>query len=235
MLCSGMRLGEIVSDLRRGATLFLHCAIFNATFALVLVVAAKPELANCSHAGLPFVRRIDAIPLSNFGRPGLSHATIAGHVHHGTQEVEVWMQTFAPGSGTPIHRHGCEELFVVLNGTGKLLFAPDVPDLDAQGTMQAPEREKEQSIPGFPVSRPIGANMTFMVPSNQVHQILNSSPECGSESCNLLQLLVIISEPPIHVYAYNSWDLPHRQAVLKFPYPWDQVCPDAIPQYSVLR
>ncbi|CAI7779493.1 unnamed protein product, partial [Closterium sp. NIES-54] len=178
---------------------FLQCAVISAAYALVIVGSAKPELANCSHAGLPFVRSIDSIPLSNFGRPGLSHATIAGHVHHGTQEAEVWMQTFAPGSGTPIHRHGCEELFVVLNGTGKLLFAPNVPDLDAQDTMQAPEIKKEQSIPGLPVSRPISSNMTFIVPSNQVHQILNSAPECGSESCNLLQLLVIISEPPIHV------------------------------------
>ncbi|GJP29350.1 hypothetical protein CLOM_g16473 [Closterium sp. NIES-68] len=87
-------------------------------------------------------------------------------------------------------------------------------------------------VPGPPVPTPISTNMTFIVPPNQVHQILNDAPECGSEFCNLLQLLVIISEPPIHVYAYNSWDAPHRQAVLKFPYPWDQVCPDAISQQS---
>ncbi|KAI7729261.1 hypothetical protein M8C21_002200, partial [Ambrosia artemisiifolia] len=37
--------------------------------------------------------------------------------------VEVWIQTFAPGTRTPIHRHSCEEVFVVLKGSGTLYIA----------------------------------------------------------------------------------------------------------------
>lgn len=40
----------------------------------------------------------------DYGRPGLSHITIAGARHHGMREVEVWLQTFSPGCGTPVHR-----------------------------------------------------------------------------------------------------------------------------------
>ena len=35
-------------------------------------------------------------------------------------QVEVWQQAFAPQAGTPIHRHDCEEVFVVLAGSGTL-------------------------------------------------------------------------------------------------------------------
>ena len=28
------------------------------------------------------------------------------------------METMVPGKGTPIHRHDCEEVWVVLSGTG---------------------------------------------------------------------------------------------------------------------
>lgn len=54
----------------------------------------------------------------DFGRGGLSHVTLHGAVSHGAKEIEVWQQAFAPGAGTPIHRHDCEEVFVVLSGNG---------------------------------------------------------------------------------------------------------------------
>ncbi|KAI4345886.1 hypothetical protein L6164_012973 [Bauhinia variegata] len=54
-------------------------------------------------SGLPIVRNISELPQDNYGRPGLSHITVAGSVLHGMKDVEVWLQTFSPGSHTPIH------------------------------------------------------------------------------------------------------------------------------------
>ncbi|PPE01310.1 hypothetical protein GOBAR_AA35989 [Gossypium barbadense] len=78
------------------------------------------EASHCSIKGLPLVRNIADLPQDNYGRGGLSHITVAGSLLHGLKEVEVWLQTFAPGSRTPIHRHSCEEVFVVLKGSGTL-------------------------------------------------------------------------------------------------------------------
>ncbi|KAL0916402.1 hypothetical protein M5K25_013910 [Dendrobium thyrsiflorum] len=37
-----------------------------------------------------------------------------------------------------------------------------------------------------------------------------------------LQMLVVISRPPVKVFIYNDWSMPHTAARLKFPYYWDQ-------------
>jgi hypothetical protein len=50
--------------------------------------------------------------------PGLAHLTLAGAVPHGLRRAELLMQTLAPGVATPIHRHDCEEIFLVLRGEG---------------------------------------------------------------------------------------------------------------------
>jgi hypothetical protein len=39
------------------------------------------------HAELPVVRNISEIHEDNYGRPGLSHITLAGSVMHGMKEV----------------------------------------------------------------------------------------------------------------------------------------------------
>ena len=39
------------------------------------------------NAGVPLVRNIGELPQDNYGRPGLSHITIAGSVLHGMKEV----------------------------------------------------------------------------------------------------------------------------------------------------
>jgi quercetin dioxygenase-like cupin family protein len=49
--------------------------------------------------------------------PGLQHRTVAGHAQ-GMKKMEVWMQTIAPGAATPVHKHDCEEVVVVLSGAG---------------------------------------------------------------------------------------------------------------------
>jgi hypothetical protein len=40
-----------------------------------------------NYAGLPLVRNISEIPQDNYGRPGLSHITVAGSILHGIKEV----------------------------------------------------------------------------------------------------------------------------------------------------
>ncbi|EFJ07425.1 hypothetical protein SELMODRAFT_133599, partial [Selaginella moellendorffii] len=151
----------------------------------------------CFVSGILVVRNLSDIPQDSYGRPGLSHMTVAGAVHHGMKELEVWLQTFAPGSGTPIHRHDCEEIFLVLKGKGTLFLAE--PGLE---------------YPGEVVQFHISGNSTMTIPVNSVHQIINTSNED-------LQFYVIISRPPIRVFVYRSFLVPHTEAVTHFPYPWD--------------
>ncbi|CAA7047082.1 unnamed protein product [Microthlaspi erraticum] len=168
---------------------------------LVLLSCFQATLgAPCPINGLPIVRNISDLPQDNYGRPGLSHITVAGALLHGMKEVEIWLQTFAPGSETPIHRHSCEEIFVVLKGSGTLYLA-----------------ETHESFPGKPIEFPVFANSTLTIPINDAHQVKNT----GHED---LQVLVIISRPPIKVFTYDDWFMPHTAARLKFPYYWDEQC-----------
>lgn len=131
----------------------------------------------------------------DYGRPGLSHVTVHGAVHHRAKEaVEVWQQAFAPGKGTPIHRHDCEEVFVVLAGNGTMYARRGLQKMD------------------------FGANSTIYIPPNDVHQIVNTGTE-------LLQMIVTITRPPITVFIYDSWATPDGLARLVAPYFWDKTCP----------
>ncbi len=49
--------------------------------------------------------------------PGIEHRTLAGP-RDGLTGLEVWHQRIAPGGETPWHRHDCEEVVVVLQGSG---------------------------------------------------------------------------------------------------------------------
>ncbi|KAF5782613.1 putative auxin-binding protein [Helianthus annuus] len=156
--------------------------------------------SHSSASGLPLVRDISTLPQDNFGRPGLSHLTVAGSLMHGLKEVEVWLQTFAPGTHTPIHRHSCEEVFVVLKGSGTLYLAPS----------------SHSKYPGKPQEFSIFSNSTFHIPVNDVHQLWNTNEEED------LQVLVVISRPPVKIFIYDEWLVPHTAAKLKFPYYWDE-------------
>ncbi|KAJ7552003.1 hypothetical protein O6H91_06G037800 [Diphasiastrum complanatum] len=126
--------------------------------------------------------------------------TIAGAMDDGLKEVEVWLQTFAPGIGTPIHRHTCEEIFLSFRGIGTLYLASE---------------SSEGKVPGNPNKFPIFRNSTFTIPVNAVHQLRN---DYFQED---LQVLVIISRPPIKVFVYEDWSTPHSDAKLQYPYYWD--------------
>ncbi|EXB39313.1 Auxin-binding protein T85 [Morus notabilis] len=170
------------------------------------------EASQCSINGLPLVRNISEIPQDNYGRGGLSHSTVAGSVLHGMKEVEVWLQTYAPGSRTPIHRHSCEEVFVVLKGSGTLYLAPS----------------SHMKYPGNPQEFSIFPNSTFNVPVNDAHQIANTDERED------LQVLVMISRPPVKVFIYADWFMPHTASKLKFPYYWDEQCLQPPPQKDEL-
>ena len=80
--------------------------------------------------------------------PGLRHQTIAGQ-KQGLKSMEVWLQTFAPGSGTPVHCHACEEVILVLSGSG-------ICTVGAKTV-------------------PFGPNSTLVLEPDVVHQIVNTS------------------------------------------------------------
>ncbi|XP_011082536.1 auxin-binding protein T92 [Sesamum indicum] len=174
---------------------------------IAFLVSSTAEASYCAANGVPIVRNISEISQDNYGRLGLSHMTIAGSVMHGFKEVEVWLQTFAPGVRTPIHRHSCEEIFVVLKGSGTLYLASN----------------SHKNYPGSPQEFPIFTNSTFYVPVNDAHQVWNTNEQED------LQFLVIISRPPVKVFIYDDWYMPHTAAKLKFPYYWDERCYETSP------
>ncbi len=85
-----------------------------------------------------------------FNLPGLEHQTLAGP-EHGMKTMEMWMQTIAPGGATPVHRHACEEVIVILRGSGRV-------------TIEGQDTE-------------FGPNTTLIVPSDVVHQLANTGNE----------------------------------------------------------
>ncbi len=82
--------------------------------------------------------------------PGLEHQTLAG-ADDGLKSFEVWRQTIAPLATTPVHRHDCEEVIVILGGSGVCKFE---------------DREL-----------PFKADQTLVIPANVVHQICNDGTE----------------------------------------------------------
>ncbi|GAB4829762.1 actin binding protein [Ancistrocladus abbreviatus] len=169
-----------------------------------LFFSATTEASKCPVNGLPLIRNISELPQDNYGRAGLSHIVVAGSLLHGMKEIEVWLQTFSPGSRTPIHRHSCEEVFIVLKGSGTLYLASN----------------SHGKYPGSPQAFPIFANSTFTIPVNDAHQVWNTNDQED------LQVLVTISRPPVKVFIYEDWSMPHTAATLKFPYYWDEPCFD---------
>jgi mannose-6-phosphate isomerase-like protein (cupin superfamily) len=79
--------------------------------------------------------------------PGLEHHTVAGP-EQGTSSMEVWRQVIAPGVATPVHQHPCEEVIVILAGTGEVVI---------DGITEA-----------------LNPDTTLIVPPNVVHQITNT-------------------------------------------------------------
>ncbi len=91
---------------------------------------------------------IDNTQLDVHQLPGLRHRTIGGH-KQGVTSMEVWSQTIAPHSATPVHRHACEEVILILSGRGTCTIDSEV--------------------------HAFGPDSTLIIPSDVVHQIVNTS------------------------------------------------------------
>jgi quercetin dioxygenase-like cupin family protein len=96
---------------------------------------------------VPIIRNED---LPTFELPGLVHRTIAGHTQ-GVSSMEVWHQVMAPGAETPVHRHACEEVILILAGSGRVIVEGEVSEFQA--------------------------NSTLIVPPDVVHQLVNTGSE----------------------------------------------------------
>jgi quercetin dioxygenase-like cupin family protein len=94
---------------------------------------------------MPIIKLDD---VEQFALPGLTHRTVGGHLQ-GVKSMEVWVQTIAPGAATPVHRHACEEVVVVLTGSG------------------------ECTVSGK--TTPFGPNSALVLEPDVVHQIVNTS------------------------------------------------------------
>ena len=88
--------------------------------------------------------------LKSFDLPGLTHQTVAGH-EQALKSMEVWLQTIAPGAATPVHCHACEEVIVILSGSGECIVEGETTTF--------------------------GPNSTLVLEANAIHQIVNTSSE----------------------------------------------------------
>lgn len=82
--------------------------------------------------------------------PGLVHKTLCNR-HNGNQKFEVWQQTIKGTSSTPVHKHDCEEVIVILSGKGHCFSDDEQFDFSA--------------------------DQTLIIPANAVHQIINTGKE----------------------------------------------------------
>lgn len=75
--------------------------------------------------------------LRTFSNNGNQLMGIATH-SLGAKEFEVWRTHVAPGSSTPLHRHGSEEVFVFLRGSGVAQIGDERFEFSAPATVIAP-------------------------------------------------------------------------------------------------
>jgi len=96
--------------------------------------------------------------LKTFNLPGLVHKTLSDN-KNGNNSFEVWMQTVEPNAATPIHKHNCNEVIIILKGSGTLIT-----------------ENKEVKFT---------ANSTLFISPDEVHQLINT----GDEPIDLLGCL----------------------------------------------
>jgi mannose-6-phosphate isomerase-like protein (cupin superfamily) len=106
--------------------------------------------------------------IEKYELPGIVHQTVASR-KSGAATMEVWMQRVAPGGATPVHRHDCEEVIVILAGSGTSEIDGCVASFEAPSTI--------------------------IVPPNVVHRITNT----GSDAMSLIGTLgmapVVVQTP----------------------------------------
>jgi quercetin dioxygenase-like cupin family protein len=94
---------------------------------------------------------IDNSKVASVEIPGIVHQTLAGHKKDGLKSLEFWRQTIAPHTGTPMHRHDCEEVIYIMSGRARLTVDGAVSEF--------------------------GPDSTIIVPPNAVHELDNIADE----------------------------------------------------------
>jgi quercetin dioxygenase-like cupin family protein len=121
------------------------------------------------------------------------------------RNLEMWYETVASGNGTPIHTHDCEEVFLVLSGSG--------------GAM------KIQALDGRVITQKLSAKSTITVLPNAKHQLVNN----GDDD---VTFVVAFDNAPMRATAFPTWEA--KQGKLMGPLPWDAQCPSQNPDASAL-
>src|SRR5512134_1615016 len=88
--------------------------------------------------------------IDNTGRqgstlPGIEQLTLAGGAQSLTR-LSLWRQTMAQGSATPPHQHDCEEVVLVLQGSGELRWDGRVLPFGPDSTLVIPPRVAHQIV-----------------------------------------------------------------------------------------
>jgi len=80
-----------------------------------------------------------------YALPGIKHQTLASGADK-LARLEVWMQTLDPGAVTPVHYHECEEVVVVLKGSGCLIVGGVITECGPGTTLIIPPMAIHQII-----------------------------------------------------------------------------------------
>ena len=71
---------------RESGNIFILSLSLEESASLTIVRDLRPSIDD-NRAEIPVVRNLTELGQDSYGRPGLSHMTIAGAVHHGMKEV----------------------------------------------------------------------------------------------------------------------------------------------------
>ncbi len=110
--------------------------------------------------------------------PGLKHRTLAGP-RDGMTQGEVWTQIAEPGGATPLHKHNCEEVVIVLTGTGVC-------------TCEGKDYH-------------FGPQSVMIIPPNVLHQIINTGNEPVT-GFGFLTMAPVIVEDQNNDRIHLPWD-----------------------------
>jgi mannose-6-phosphate isomerase-like protein (cupin superfamily) len=77
--------------------------------------------------------------------PGIEHLTLAGSAQS-LARLSVWRQTMQPGSATPPHQHDCEEVVLVLEGSGEVRWHGGAIPFGPDSTLVIPPRVAHEIV-----------------------------------------------------------------------------------------
>lgn len=75
--------------------------------------------------------------VARHGIPGIVNQTLA-NADTGLKHLSMWRNVMEPGSATPPHRHDCEEVVLVLSGSGRVRLGDQALDFGPDSTLVIP-------------------------------------------------------------------------------------------------